>query len=252
MKNARRSPKDVWSALLLEAGRTAAAEPMLRKVISSRILKCETMPDSLSILLGDKLARPAVPARDLRALFGRIYRDNPAFGDVAAKDLLSVLRRDPAATDLLTPFLFFKGFHALQSYRLTHALWKEGRRPLALFLQNRISMVFGVDIHPAAKIGHGVTMDHATGIVIGETAVVGNDVLILHNVTLGTKGHETGDRHPIIGDGVTLAAGAKVLGRITVGRGAYVAASSLVIKSVAAGDTVAGVPARVIRNKALS
>lgn len=251
-KTGKNEASAVWAELRAEAEKAAREEPMLRKIIRSRLLSCETLADSLAILLSDKLDRPAVTAKDLKTLFSKIYADNPALEAVCARDLLSVKAFDPAATDLLTPFLFFKGFHALQSYRLAHALWLAGRKKLALFLQSRMATVFGVDIHPAARIGGGVTFDHATGIVIGETAVVGDDVLILHNVTLGTKGYERGDRHPLIGNRVTLGAGAKVLGRIRVGDDAYVAAGSLVIKPVVAGETVAGVPAKPIRSRRLA
>jgi serine O-acetyltransferase len=147
---------------------------------------------------------------------------------------------------LCTPFLYFKGFHALQTHRIGHWLWNHGRESLALFFQNQMSVEFGVDIHPAARLGHGIMLDHATGVVIGETAVVGNNVSILQSVTLGGTGKDEGDRHPKIGDGVLISAGAKILGNIRVGDGAKVGAGSVVLENVPAHTTVAGVPARIV------
>jgi len=161
-------------------------------------------------------------------------------------DLLAVMERDSACHELYIPFLYFKGFHALQTHRVAHWLWKSGRQPLALFFQNRMSMEFCVDIHPAAVMGSGILLDHATGLVVGETAVVGNNVSILQSVALGGTGKETGDRHPKIGNGVLISAGAKILGNIRVGEGAKVGAGSVVLEEVPPHTTVAGVPARVV------
>ncbi len=247
MKSLDKTAKDVWSSLRIEAERMAAGEPLLTDLVKGRVLKPENLSAALAVLLSEKLDRPAMDCKKLHALFTETYKKHPVLEQSCCNDLLSTLSYDPAAKNLITPFLFFKGFHALQSWRIANALWQDGRHDLALFLQNRISMVFDVDIHPAAKIGDGVTMDHATGIVIGETAIIGNNVLMLHDVTLGTRGFEQGDRHPIIGDDVIIGAGAKILGRITVGQGARVAAGSLVLEEVAPHNTVAGVPARVVK-----
>lgn len=162
------------------------------------------------------------------------------------KDLIAYRTRDPACNEYSIPLLYMKGFHALQAYRISHWLWRQDRKPLALFLQNRISSVFDVDIHPAARIGSGIMIDHATGVVIGETSVIGDDVSLLHAVTLGGCGSAEGARHPKIADGVLISAGAKVLGNISVGAGAKIAAGSLVLEDVAPHTTVAGVPAKTV------
>jgi serine O-acetyltransferase len=174
------------------------------------------------------------------------YAANPSLVDIAEADLKAVFERDPACKGYVQPFLFFKGFLSLQTQRVAHWLWGEGRETMALYLQSRMSELFQVDIHPAARIGRGVFIDHGTGIVIGETAVIGDDVSMLHGVTLGGTGAERGDRHPKIGRGVLLSAGAKVLGNIEIGDYAKIAAGSVVLKPVPAGCTAAGVPARLV------
>lgn len=161
-------------------------------------------------------------------------------------DIRAITERDPAATRFSEPLLYFKGFHALQTHRVAHWLWSEGRRELALFLQSRASEVFGVDIHPAARIGKGILVDHATGVVVGETAVVEDNVSILHEVTLGGTGKDCGDRHPKVRHGVLIGAGAKILGNVEVGEGAKIGAGSVVLEDVPAHATVAGVPAKVV------
>jgi len=171
---------------------------------------------------------------------------SPQIGEAIRADLRAVRERDPASTSFSHPFLYFKGFQALQSYRVAHWLWTEDRHSLALFLQNRISQVFAVDIHPAARIGHGILIDHGTGVVIGETAVVENDVSMLHDVTLGGTGKETGDRHPKVREGVLIGAGAKILGNVEIGNCSRIAAGSVVTHPVPANSTVAGNPARVV------
>lgn len=238
---------EVWPQLRAEAEQLAKTEPLLKGLAQAHILDADTLVKGLSLLLADKLGEAALPTAELVPIFNDIYAQNPELADIAARDMLAILHFDPAARDLINPFLFYKGFHALQGWRLASALWRKNRNSLALFLQNRISRIFAVDIHPAAKFGHGVVLDHATGIVIGETAIVGNNVLMLHGVTLGTKDFERGDRHPVIGDNVIIGAGAKILGRTHIGDGAIIAAGSLVVDPVAPGNTVAGVPARVIR-----
>lgn len=237
----------IWTDLRRGAESLAKSEPLLASLVTGRVLNAASITDALAILLSEKLDHPAMDAQKLKTLLSDVYTRHPELGDIACHDISYTLASDPAAKSAITAFLFFKGFHALQSWRIANTLWCEGREALALFLQNRISMVFDIDIHPAAKIGHSITLDHASGIVIGETAVIGNRVLMLHAVTLGTRGFERGDRHPIIGDDVIIGAGAKILGRITIGNGARVAAGSLVLADVARDHTVAGVPARVVK-----
>ena len=187
-----------------------------------------------------------MPVELIRQTFAQILEDAPALGEAFRADLAAVVDRDPACQRAVDPLLYFKGFHALQTYRFAHALWHEGRRDFALYLQSQSSRAYGVDIHPAAQIGRGIMLDHATGIVVGETAVIGDQTSILHNVTLGGSGKEAGDRHPKIGCGVMIGAGAKILGNIRVGDCARVAAGSVVLKDVPARTTVAGVPAKVV------
>ncbi len=202
--------------------------------------------DMLSRLLAYQLASPFIDYDSLRRLLAEAFDGEPSAIDQAARDLLAVRARDPAAEGLLRPLLFFKGVQAIQTYRAAHVYWHRGQRDTALYLQNRSSVVFGVDIHPAAQLGAGLMMDHATGVVIGETAVVEDDVSILHGVTLGGTGHEHGDRHPKVRRGVMLGAGAKVLGNIEIGQGACIAAGSVVLKAVPPHVTVAGVPAQIV------
>jgi serine O-acetyltransferase len=172
--------------------------------------------------------------------------DDASIREAIRNDLKAVVERDSACHELYIPFLYFKGFHSLQTHRVAHWLWTHGRESLALFFQNRMSTEFGVDIHPAARLGSGIMLDHATGLVIGETAVVGDNVSILQSVTLGGTGKDEGDRHPKIGDGVLISAGAKILGNIRVGAGAKVGAGSVVLEDVPEHTTVAGVPAKIV------
>ncbi len=245
IKPADLSLDTLWPSLQREADATARREPLLAVMLDEVILKASDFGDALARLLARKLAGD-VPANSLYNLLAECLAADAEISRSAQKDILATLERDPAATSPLAPFLFFKGYRSLQTYRMAHQLWGAGRCDLALFLQSRASELFSVDIHPAARIGHGVMLDHATGIVIGETAVVGNDVSILHNVTLGGTGNETGDRHPKIGSDVMIGAGAKILGNITVGDGARIAAGSVVLHPVEAHMTVAGIPARVV------
>jgi serine O-acetyltransferase len=182
----------------------------------------------------------------VREVFEEALSADPGIGVAMRADIKAYKDRDPACDKFTMPFLYFKGFHALQAQRVSHWLWQQQRQPLALYLQNQISQVFGVDIHPGARIGQGIMIDHATGVVVGETAVIGDDVSMLHAVTLGGSGCQGGDRHPKIGSGVLISAGAKILGGITVGDGAKVGAGSVVLESVPAHTTVAGVPAKVV------
>jgi len=210
------------------------------------VLRHAGFAPALSALLAGKLAEPIMPAERLDDLVRAAFADEPAIVAAAVADLAAICTRDPAADGCLTPFLYFKGFHALEWHRIGHWLWRQGRRDLAHYLQSRVSEIFAVDIHPAVPVGSGVFIDHGTGLVVGETAVIGNDVSILQEVTLGGTGKERGDRHPKVRDGVLLAAGAKVLGNIEIGKGAKVGAGSVVLKDVPPCATVAGVPARIV------
>jgi serine O-acetyltransferase len=236
----------VWEQIQAEAGREADGEPMLASFLHAAVLRHATLEAGLSVILANKLQTPEVPAILFRDLVHEAFVADPSICASIRADLLAARTRDPAARGYAQPFLYFKGFHALQAYRVAHWLWKSGRCGLAVHLQSRISEAFGVDIHPAARIGSGVIIDHGTSVVIGETAVVEDNVSILHEVTLGGTGKERGDRHPKIRRGVLLGAGAKILGNIEVGLGAKVAAGSVVLRDVPPRTTVAGIPARVV------
>ena len=236
----------VWQRLRQDAATVAGGEPILASYLHAAILQHSRLQDSLSYHLAQKLSGTELNALQLREIFEDMYECCPNLEDIAALDMQAVAERDPACRSLLQPFLYFMGFQALQSYRVGHALWNSDRKDLALYIQSRISQLFGVDIHPKAQIGHSVMIDHASGVVIGETAVVGDGCSLLHSVTLGGTGKERGDRHPKIGRGVLIAAGAKVLGNIRVGDEARIAAGSVVLEDVPAGCTVAGVPARPV------
>jgi serine O-acetyltransferase len=236
----------VWAALCNEAAAQAKAEPALASLLATVILNHKTLGDALSYQLARKLGDQELRAMTLREVAQAAYASDPALVDIAEADLRAVFERDPACRGYLQPFLFFKGFLALQTHRVAHWLWEQGRQTLAFHMQSRMSELFQVDIHPATRIGRAVFVDHGTGIVIGETAVIGDGVSMLQGVTLGGTGAERGDRHPKIGKGVLLGAGAKVLGNITVGDYAKVASGSVVLKPVPAGCTAAGVPARLV------
>ena len=240
------SAPPVWAALRNQAEAAARAEPALYSMLNSVILQHDRLADALSYELAAKLAWHELSAMSLRELADEAYEADPDIVKAAEADMKAVYERDPACKGYLQPFLFFKGFHALQCYRLSHWLWSRGRETLAFYLQSRMSEVFQIDINPAARIGKGVFVDHGTGIVIGETAVVGDDVSMLHGVTLGGTGAVRGDRHPKIGKGVLLGAGAKVLGNITIGDYAKIASGSVVLKPVPPHCTAAGVPARLV------
>ena len=237
---------DVWRSIRASAAREAAAEPVLASFLHATILNHETLESALSFHLAQKLDSPAAPALLVREVIEEAFASDAGIGAAIRCDLRAVHARDSACPEYAVAFLFFKGFHALQSWRIAHWLWTEGREALALFLQNRISCEFDVDIHPAARIGCGILLDHATGVVIGETAVVGDDVSIMQAVTLGGTGKESGDRHPKVGSGVLVGAGAEILGNIRIGDGAKVSAGSVVLNDVPPHTTVAGVPARVV------
>ena len=236
----------VWNRLRHDVFHAAGKEPLLADFMHDMVLRHASLEASLSYLLAGKLASAHLPAIALRGVIHEVLLASADIREAVRRDLSAVVERDPAATSLAVPYLNFKGFQALQAYRVANWLWNQERVSLALFLQSRISEVFNVDIHPAARIGKGILIDHGTSVVIGETAVVGNDVSILHEVTLGGTGKDSGDRHPKVGDGVLICAGAKILGNIRIGDGSKVAAGSVVLKEVPPHSTVAGIPAKVV------
>ena len=233
----------VWSRLRVDAAQAAAEEPILASFLNAAILRHESFAHALAYRLASKLADAQLDAMLARDVVEEAITAEPGIAGMASADMVAIEERDPACRSLLQPFLYYKGYMALQGYRVAHWLWNEGRETFAFHLQSRISECFGVDIHPAARIGKGLMIDHATSVVIGETAVVGDNVSMLHSVTLGGTGKADTDRHPKIGNGVLIGAGAKVLGNISVGEEARIAAGSVVLKDVPAHCTVAGVPA---------
>jgi len=236
----------VWQTIREETRADVENEPALASFLHSAILNHDTLESALSFHLANKLGNSALSALQIREIIEASFNRDSEIGEAVRADIKAVFERDSACESYSLPFLYFKGFHALQSYRVAHSLWKCGRRSMALFLQSHISIVFGVDIHPAARIGKGIMLDHATGIVIGETCVIDDDVSILQNVTLGGTGKEGGDRHPKIRRGVLISAGSKILGNIEIGEGAKVGAGSVVLDPVPPHTTVVGVPARVV------
>ncbi|MBE9606675.1 serine O-acetyltransferase [Acetobacteraceae bacterium H6797] len=229
-----------------EALRVARAEPLLSDYLHMIVGRWSHPREALAAVLSQRLADPCLSRDRLSDLVAEAIADDPSILGDAMADLEAIVTRDPAAGGALTPFLHYKGYHALQWHRVAHWLWKQQRQALAFAIQGHVSQVLSVDIHPAARFGRRVFIDHGTGVVAGETAVVGNDVSILQSVTLGGTGKEKGDRHPKVQDGVLIGAGAKVLGNITIGRGAKIGAGSVVLKDVPACATVAGVPARIV------
>ena len=236
----------VWSRVREEAFEMVTAEPLLGGLVHSSLLHHPTLERALAYRFSLKLASGEMSEQILREIADEAYAADAELGQAARADIMAVYDRDPACHRFIQPLLFFKGFQAVQAYRVGHWLWQSGRIDLAYFVQMRVSEIFGVDIHPAARVGKGIMIDHAHSIVIGETAVVGDNVSMLHSVTLGGTGKEDGDRHPKIGDGVLIGAGAKVLGNIHVGHCSRIAAGSVVLEEVPPNTTVAGVPARVV------
>ncbi len=236
----------VWDRLKAEAAGMAADEPALASYLYVTVLNHKTFEDALSYHLAQKLGNPEIRAMQMREILAQAISAEPGIGDAARADIAAYFDRDPACHSYVQPFLYFKGYHSLQIHRIAHWLWNNGRAPMSLYLQNRMSDLFAVDIHPAARIGRGIFIDHATGIVIGETAVVDDDVSMLHGVTLGGNGKETGDRHPKIRRGVLISAGAKVLGNIEVGEYSRIGAGSVVLIPVPAHCTAVGVPAKIV------
>jgi serine O-acetyltransferase len=236
----------VWERIVREAGDAIDAEPAIGGLVHSAVLTHDSFEDALAYRFALKLASAEFGEQLLREVANDAYRADPDLGQAARADIVAVYERDPACHRFLQPLLFFKGFQALQAWRVAHWLWRTGRRDMAYFVQMRMSEAFGADIHPGARIGRGIMIDHAHSIVIGETAVVGDNVSMLHSVTLGGTGKEEEDRHPKIEDGVLIGAGAKVLGNIRVGHCSRIAAGSVVLQDVPPMKTVAGVPARIV------
>jgi serine O-acetyltransferase len=236
----------IWNSMRASAELSARNTPLLAAWLEERVLRHQNLTSALASQIAAELADELVPAPALAQTIAAVLLRAPQIVLAATRDLEAFVQRDPSCDDALSAFLYYKGFRGLEAHRVAHALWVEGERLLARYLQARASVVFALDIHPAARIGAGVFIDHGTAIVIGETAVVGDDVSILHSVTLGGTGKESGDRHPKIGAGVLLGAGACVLGNVEVGDGSKVAAGSVVLRPVPSHTTVAGVPARVM------
>lgn len=237
--------KQLWQRMRRDAYKITHENDLLRELLHRVVVSQSSFAEALTQRLAEKLASGDLAIGALRSVIGRTLANHPSIVIAAHDDVLAVLDRDPACAHSLQPILFFKGFLALQCHRIAHAQWTLGQEDVARLIQSRTAEVFGVDIHPGARIGSGVVFDHAESIVIGETAVVGNDVTVLHSVTLGGTGREGDDRHPKIGDGVLLGAGSIVLGNIKIGCHAKIAAGSVVVKDVQPGATVAGVPARL-------
>lgn len=246
LKKNLRSVDPLWDRIRAEAQEAVQAEPLLGGLIHSSLLHHESVESALAYRLALKLASGEMSEQLLREIMDDAYDADPTLAEAARADLAAVYERDPACHRLIQPILYFKGFQAVQAYRIGHFLWTEGRKDLAYFFQMRVSEVFGIDIHPAARIGKGLMIDHAHSIVIGETAVVGDNVSMLHSVTLGGTGKEDDDRHPKIADGVLIGAGAKVLGNIHVGHCSRIAAGSVVLEDIPPMKTVAGVPAKIV------
>lgn len=236
----------VWLCLRAEVEAKLKAEPLLGEFMNPLVIEQDSFAQALSALLAQKLECPALTQPGLRQLCLEAYQKNPDLVVFARHDLDAICERDPACDEYSLPFLYYKGFHGIQMYRIGHWLWQNQRIELARYLQSRVSETFAMDIHPAAQLGSGILIDHATSLVIGETAVVGDNVSMLHEVTLGGTGKESGDRHPKISSGVLIGAGAKILGNVRVGRGAKVGAGSVVLDDVEAHCTVAGVPAKPV------
>ena len=236
----------VWEQIQDEARQAVLDEPLVGGFVHACILHHKSLEKALSYRVAAKLASNEMSMVVVREIVEEAYAAEHALVAASRADLVAIFERDPAFHRLLQPILYFKGYQAIQAYRVGHYLWTQGHHDLAYFFQMRVSEIFGVDIHPAARIGRGIMIDHAHSIVIGETAVVGDNVSMLHSVTLGGTGKEEEDRHPKIGNGVLIGAGAKVLGNITVGDCSRIAAGSVVLQDVPACKTVAGIPAKIV------
>jgi serine O-acetyltransferase len=236
----------VWHRIRAEAEEAVRREPALATFLFGSVISQHSLEEAVAARVATRLDHADVPMAIIRQAYHDAIAADPEIGVSMRADIMAVVDRDPAADRALDPLLYFKGFHAIQCHRLAHWLWTEGRRDFALYLQSRSSVVFQTDIHPAARIGRGIFLDHATGLVVGATAVIEDEVSLLQGVTLGGTGKETGDRHPKVGRGVMIGAGAKVLGNIQIGHHSRIAAGSVVLSPVPPCKTVAGVPAKVV------
>ncbi len=236
----------IWEQIREEVEQQAESEPLLASFLHTTVLKQDSLENMLSLHLAQKLKCSHFSGMMLREIFYEAMSNAPEIGKAIRADLRAFCERDPACDRLSLPLLYLKGFHGLQASRITHWLWNNQHKEMALFLQGRINEVFAMDIHPAASIGRGILVDHATSVVIGETAVVSDNVSMLHEVTLGGTGKDTGDRHPKVMCGVLLGAGAKILGNVTIGQGAKIGAGSVVLTNVPAHQTYAGIPAKAV------
>lgn len=236
----------VWARIRHEADDIVRREPEVGTFIFSSILHHDALETAVVHRIAERLHHQDMSAELIRQAYADALEDQPQIGDAFRVDIVATFDRDPATDRFIEPVLYYKGFHAVQTHRLAHWLWNKGRKDFAYYLQSRSSAVFQCDIHPAARVGRGIFLDHATGLVVGETAVIGNDVSILHDVTLGGTGKDHGDRHPKIADGVLIGAGAKIIGNIEIGHCARIAAGSVVINEVPHNVTVAGVPAKIV------
>ncbi|KAK4278309.1 hypothetical protein QN277_016174 [Acacia crassicarpa] len=240
---------DLWEKMQDETRSDVEREPILSSYYHAAVLCHQSLEIALANHLSLKLSSRSLPSGTLVDIFVSILNENEEIMEAVKYDLMAAKKRDPACISYVHCFLNFKGFLAIQAHRIAHKLWSQGRIVLALLINNRVSEVFAVDIHPGAKIGRGILLDHATGVVVGETAVIGNNVSILHNVTLGGTGKASGDRHPKIGDGVLIGAGTCILGNIKIGEGAKIGAGSVVLKEVPSMTTAVGNPARLLGGK---
>ncbi|HWD27221.1 MAG TPA: serine O-acetyltransferase [Rhizomicrobium sp.] len=235
----------IWHALREQAEVMAEREPALASLVHATVLKHDRLEDALSYHLAKKIGSDDLSPMMTREIFEEAMEGDPTIGEALRADLSAVFERDPACKAHLEAFLFYKGLHALETHRVAHWLWHQDRHAMARYFQSQISEKFGVDIHPAARMGKGIMIDHATGVVIGETTVVEDDVSIMQGVTLGGTGKEEGDRHPKVRRGVLISLGAKILGNIEIGEYSRVGAGSVVLQSVPPGCTAVGVPARL-------
>lgn len=235
----------IWKDLVEDVKKMSSNEPLLVEYLNTKVLSHNSLQESLSFILAAKLATEFLKFEPMQKMICEALQTDDII-DSVAHDLEAVRDRDPAAESLAEPFLYFKGFQAIQSYRVAHWLWIHKRKDMALYLQSRMSEVYSMDVHPAAKIGKGILVDHGTGVVIGETSVVGDNVSLLHEVTLGGTGKESGDRHPKVGSGVLIGAGSKILGNVKIGEGVKIGASSVVLTDIPPHTTAVGVPAKVV------
>ena len=238
---------DIWNDIKAEVNLRVNAEPSLKPYLENLVLSQDNFIDSIASILSSKLNSDALASDDIKRFIIEVYNECDWLEEALIKDLNFFKENDPACKYYSTPILFYKGYQGLATHRAANCLWKNERHTMALFFQNRASEVFGVDIHPAATIKGGVMIDHATGVVIGETSTIDENVSIFQGVTLGGKGTETGDRHPKLKSGVSIYASSTILGNITIGENSKVAAGSLVLKNVPSNVTVAGIPAKEIK-----